>query len=155
MKIGIIVYSQTGNTRSVSEKLAEGLKAKGHDVGIEQIRPEEVVSPGMKHVRFITAPDVEPYDGIVFAAPVQAFSLASGMKLYMRQIGSLQDKKTACFVTKQLPGSWTGGKKAIRQLTDFCVNLGSNPEASEIIIWSSKDREKMIRDMIEAVVRVF
>jgi len=37
MKIGIIVYSQTGNTLSVAEKLKEKLAVAGHSAEIEQV----------------------------------------------------------------------------------------------------------------------
>lgn len=155
MKIGVIVYSQTGNTRAAAERVEAALREKGHDVRLEQIRPEDEVPPGTKHVRFIEAPDVTPYEGIVFAAPVQAFSLASGMKAYMREIGPLDGKKVACFVTKQLPGKWTGGNHAIRQMSDLCGVKGAGPSAGRIIIWSSRDREKMIEETAAEIAGVF
>jgi len=37
MNIGIIVYSQTGNTLSVAKKLEERLSAAGHSVNLEQV----------------------------------------------------------------------------------------------------------------------
>ena len=40
MKIGIVVYSQTGNTYQVAEKLQETLSDKGHSVNIERINVE-------------------------------------------------------------------------------------------------------------------
>ncbi|MDY7027437.1 MAG: flavodoxin [Spirochaetota bacterium] len=155
MKIGVIVYSQTGNTRAAAERVEAALSEKGHDVRLEQIRPEDEVHPGTKHVRFLEAPDVTPYEGIVFAAPVQAFSLASGMKAYMREIGPLDGKKIACFVTKQLPGKWTGGNHAVSQLSGLCREHGAGPAAGNIIIWSSKDREKMIEETAAEIAGMF
>jgi len=37
MNIGIIVYSWSGNTLSVAEKLQEKLSAAGHSVALEQV----------------------------------------------------------------------------------------------------------------------
>ncbi|MDF2592532.1 MAG: hypothetical protein K0S75_1998, partial [Clostridia bacterium] len=37
MKIGIIVYSHTGNTFSVAQRLEEKLTAEGHSVKIEKV----------------------------------------------------------------------------------------------------------------------
>ncbi len=61
MKIGIIVYSQTGNTFSVAEKLKAKLTAAGHNVNIERLTtvggedgPEEGEdreAPGPQRVR--------------------------------------------------------------------------------------------------------
>jgi len=155
MKIGVIVYSQTGNTRAAAERVEAALREKGHDVMLEQIRPEDEVPPGTKHVRFLEAPDVAPYEGIVFAAPVQAFSLASGMKAYMQQIGSLDRKKVTCFVTKQLPGKWTGGNHAIRQLSALCGEKGARLTDGHIIIWSSRDREKLIEETAAEIAGSF
>lgn len=38
MKVGIVVYSQTGNTLSVATKLKEKLAAAGHSVALEQVK---------------------------------------------------------------------------------------------------------------------
>lgn len=149
MKIGIIVYSQTGNTKSVAEKLKDRLSEKGHTAEIEQVLPAGEVGPGTKEAAFTSRPDVEAYDAVIFGSPVQAFSLAAAMKLYMPQIGSLQGKKVACFVTKQLPGKWTGGNKAVKQLAKFCEAKGGAVAASGIIIWSSKEKEQMIENTVE------
>ncbi|MBN1935296.1 MAG: flavodoxin family protein, partial [Anaerolineae bacterium] len=106
MKIGIIVYSQTGNTYSVAQKLETRLAAAGHSVTLERITIIGEASPGTP-VQFQTRPDVGPYDALVFGAPVQAFSLVTVMRSYLGQIASLQGKQVACFVTKQLPFYWT------------------------------------------------
>ena len=155
MKIGIIVYSQTGNSQSVAEKLKDRLTEKGHTAEVEQVVPAGEVSPGTKEVHFKSKPDVEAYEALVFGSPVQAFSLAAAMKAYMMQIGSLKDKKTACFITKQLPGNWTGGKKALKQLRKFCEARGGTIAASGIIIWSSKEKERMINEAVDKLSALF
>ena len=38
MNIGIIVYSQTGNTLSVAKKLEEKLSLAGHSATLEQVK---------------------------------------------------------------------------------------------------------------------
>lgn len=40
-----------------------------------------------------SAPDVSGYDAVIFASPVQAFSLAPVMKLYLSKLPSLAGKK--------------------------------------------------------------
>ena len=40
MNVGIIVYSKTGNTLSVAEKLQEAIRSAGHTVNIERIETE-------------------------------------------------------------------------------------------------------------------
>jgi len=155
MHIGIIVFSQTGHTKSVTEKLAARLKERGHDVTIEEVKPEGEVTPATKNITFISAPEVSPYEGIVFASPVQAFSLASGMKAYMGRIGSLEKKRVACFVTKQIPAKWTGGNKALRQMKKLCTLSGAAPAVTGIIFWGDKYRERMIDETVEAITGAF
>jgi flavorubredoxin len=113
MNIGIILYSQSGNTLSVAQKLQEKLIALGHTVNIEQITVTGDVSPGKRQFELTAIPAVDPYEGLVFATPVQAFSLNPVMAAYLEQVPSLKEKKFACLITKHLPFSWTGGKQAI------------------------------------------
>lgn len=157
MKIGIIVFSQTGNTKSVAEQLKEKLEAAGHTAAVDPVVPAGEVSPGPgpKDVSFTSKPDVEAYDAVIFGSPVQAFSLAAVMKAYMAQIGSLKGKKTACFVTKQLPGNWTGGNKAVKQLTKACEAKGAEIAGSSIVIWSSKEKEQMISEAVDKLSALF
>jgi flavodoxin len=75
MNIGMIVYSQTGNTLSVATKLKEKLSAAGHSVNFERLKVVGEVKPGTKDVQFETLPNAGQYDALVFGAPVEAFSL--------------------------------------------------------------------------------
>ena len=95
MKIGIIVYSQTGNSQSVAEKLKDRLTEKGHTAEVEQVVPAGEVSPGTKEVHFKSKPDVEAYEALVFGSPVQAFSLAAAMKAWRRGASGTATERTA------------------------------------------------------------
>lgn len=89
MKIGIILYSQTGNTYSVAQKLQEKLIAKGHSVDLERLKAVGELRPGGKNIQFESIPDIEQYEAMIFGSPVQAFSLSSAMSKYLSQIVSL------------------------------------------------------------------
>ncbi len=120
MKIGIIVYSQTGHTLSVCEKIKKLLESSGHTVNIDKVEFSGDPAKGASAVSITKAPDPSLYDGVIFASPVQAFSLALPMKKYMDGISDLSGKKTVCFVTKQLPFRWTGGSHALSQMSGLC-----------------------------------
>ncbi|AXV40298.1 flavodoxin domain-containing protein [Methanobacterium sp. BAmetb5] len=150
MKIGIVVYSETGHTYSVAEKLQEKLQANGHLVDIERVTTGGDVNPGSKNVTFQNQPDVQSYDALVFGSPVHAFNLAPAMAAYLEQIQSLQDKKIACFVTKGLPFNWTGGNKAISKMKKICQSKGGTVVGTDIIIWRDNVDEK-----IEELIRRF
>jgi flavodoxin len=155
MHIGIIVYSQTGNTYSVAQKLEESLAAAGHTVTLERLQPVGESKPGDKDVQFEALPDTEPYDALAFGAWVEAFSLTSAMASYFEQVASLQGKPVACFVTKQLPFYWTGGNRAIRQMKKFCTSKGANVLGSGIVIWGSKQRNQQINQVVDRLTHLF
>lgn len=154
MKIGIIVYSQTGNTWSVAQKLETKLAAAGHSATLERITIVGEASPGTP-VQFQTLPDVGPYEAIAFGAPVQAFSLATAMKGYLQQIASLQGKQVACFVTKQLPFYWTGGNQALGTMRRICQSKGATVREMGIALWGSKQREQEIANLVNKLSAAF
>ena len=154
MKIGMIVFSKTNNTFSVADRLRTALAEKGLDVEIERIIPEND-DPGAKPpIVFTNNPDVSPYDMVIFASPVWAFSLAVVMKEYLEQIGSLQGKKVFSFVTKQLASKFTGGNKANKQIKSAVESKGGTVEKAFVISWKNKNREAEIDDLIAEIIRV-
>jgi flavodoxin len=155
MNIGIIVYSKTGNTYSVAQKLKEKFLKDGHDVKIEKVIPEGDVHPGSKNIQLKTAPDTVKYDLIVFGSPVQAFSLATVMDCYLKQTGSLRDKKIACYVTQYFPYPWLGGNRAVSQMKKICRSKNGTVSITGIVNWSNKKREKMIIDVIEKLTGIY
>lgn len=156
MNIGIIVYSQTGNTYSVVGRLKEELSEQGHQVSIEKLEPvnKDDVNPRAKDIKYKNLPDLKQYEAYIFASPVQAFSLSAGMKSYLEQMDTLDNKKTFCFVTKGLPFNWTGGTKALKQFKNLLESKNANFVESDIIKWST-NKEKDITSMIENVKKLF
>jgi flavodoxin len=144
MEIGIIVYSKTGNTYSVAEKLQKKLKADGHSVELEEVIPVGEVKPG-ENVAFENKPEIDDYDAVIFGSPVHAFSLAPAMKEYLNQIQSLEGKKVACYVTKGLPFKSTGGKQAISQMTKIVQSKGGNILGTDILVWKGGKLENIIK----------
>ena len=155
MNIGIIVYSQTGNTYSVALKLKEKLAIAGHSVDIERVIPTGATQPGVKDIQFESRPEVSTYDALVFGAPVEAFSLSQAMKSYLTQVASLKGKKVACFVTKGLPFYWTGGSRAVAEIEKICGSKDATICGTGIVVWMSRDRKKKIGEVVEKLSRLF
>ena len=154
MDIGMIVYSQTGNTHSVATKLQEKLSAAGHSVTLERIEVIGDVSPGQA-VQFKTLPDAGKYDALVFGSPVQAFSLCQAMVDYLKQVTSLQDKKVACLVTQAFPFPWLGGNRAVGQMKKACESKGATVCGSGIVNWMKKSREQQIVQVVDQLSGLF
>lgn len=154
MKTGIIIYSQTGNTNAAAEKIKIKLIAGGHSVEIEKIEIEGEIKPEMDDIVFKSVPETEKYDAIVFGSPVQSFSLNPVMKNYLDQLHSLKGKKIACFVTKGLPGRFTGGNQAIRTMLAVCEEKGGTVQETGVVVWSGS-REETIKGIAEKIGKSF
>jgi flavodoxin len=150
MKVGLIVYSQTGNTLGVAEKIRDVIQEKGHEVALERVQTEGDTNKG-EPLRLVGAPDPNGYDAVVFASPVQAFNLAQGMKLYFRQVPEFETGKICCFVTQHLPKPWLGGNKAIRQMQAFCNKAGKAVAKTGIVNWKNAQREEQIDAVVASI----
>lgn len=153
MKVGIIVYSQTGNTYSVAEELEKRIGSSGHTVKLERITVEGEPTPRDKVVDYKNKPDVSPYDIIVFGAPVQAFSLCVVMKRYLKDIGDLKGKKVHLFTTKAISNKWTGGNGALKKMRKLTEEKGATVGITGMIFWKDKYRQKMTNEVVENILR--
>lgn len=155
MKIGIIIHSMTGNTNSVGQKLKDKFLLAKHIVSVEKVEAENDEQAEIAKIKFISSPDISSFDAIVFGAPVRAFSLSPVMSAYLNRLGTLEGKKTACFVTQQFPFPWMGGNRAIKQMSALIDAKGGKPMGSGIINWSSKERDRRIEDVVRSLVALF
>ena len=138
MKIGIIVYSQTGHTLSVANRLKEELECS-----IEEVKANrDMKNPNVFEIT--NSPDISKYDLLIFGSYIEAFSLNPVMKKYLESI-KINDKKCLCFVTHQLPKAWMGGNRGIKQMTKI---LGDNVLGTKVINWGNKDREEEINSLV-------
>ena len=148
MKVGIVVYSYSGNTLSVAQKLEEAIKSAGHTVSIERVEAVNENPRSSGPVQLKSAPDIGEYDVIIFASPVHAFTLAPVMKRYLSQIPSLADQKTYCFVTQHFKKAWMGGNRAVRRIRAACKTRGADIIASGIVNWSGSARDEQIGEIV-------
>lgn len=148
MKIGIVVYSQTGHTLSVAERLHDSLKSKGKDVTLAKIGSTRNMKNNPSNFEITKAPKIDNYDIIIFASYVEAFMLCPVMKRYLSDVTSLKGKKVWCFVTEQFPYAWMGGNKANRKIASICKEKGATVEKAKVINWGNKKREDMIKKLI-------
>ncbi len=155
MDLGIIIYSQTGNTRYVAGKLKEKLEAEGHRAEIKEIKISGSTPAQAGKFEITDAPAPDGYDAVIFGSPVQAFSLNPVMKAYLAQLPSLENKKVACFVTKQLPLVQTGGTGAVARMKKECESRGAAVLGTEIVVWSKSKRDRSVNKCVEELSRLF
>lgn len=143
MNVGIIIFSRTGNTLSVAEKIRDACAAQGHTVVIERVTAEDE-DPNSRPVQIKTAPDPARFDAVIFGAPVQAFSLSPVMKTYLESMPPLEGKHVRCFVTQHFPKAWMGGNQALGQMKRLCRLKGADIVETGNVNWMSKARPEQI-----------
>lgn len=153
MNIGLIVFSQTGHTMSVVEKLKDRLVSAGHQAVIEPITIQGDAAPGK--FQLTRQPETDPYDGLVLASPVQAFSLHPVMKDYLARVSSLKGKSVAFLVTKQLSSHWTGGNRAIKMMQTACLAKGADRLGSGIVVWKEAKRAVTEEEALTQLSQLF
>ena len=147
MKIGMIIYSQTGNTLLVASHIKKKLEAKGHEVKIDRIEIEGEAEHN-KPITFKTVPKTDQYDALVFGAPVHAFSLCVPMQQYLNDHASIKDKRSVCLMTMAFPFAWMGGNRAIGQMKTLCKKKGSKVVGTGIVNWMGEGRRKKIMSRV-------
>ena len=153
MKIGIIIYSKTGHTYSVANKLKEELLKSGHSVKVEKLNPKGKMHPGVKNIEFEYSPDIKDYDLVIFGGPVWAFSLCPVLKTYLEKLSTFENKKVICFITMAFPFAWMGGNNAIAKMLKICSSKGMLLLTTAIINWTKK-RDEKINNFINTALQV-
>ena len=149
MRIGIILYSYSGNSLSVGERLKTALLIKGHEVSIERVKALDEDPQSTKPIILTEIPNISRYDQIILGAPVKKFSLNPIMKEYINKLPDLHDKTFSCFVTEHFPKAWMGGNHAIKQMKRAIHNKNGVITKTGVVNWSNKMREEQISEIID------
>jgi hypothetical protein len=154
MKIGMIVYSQTGHTLAVATRLQEILAAAGHAVALERLEPSERPRPGATDVPLVNRPAIDGYDSVVLGAPVWGGQLASPMVGYLEGLASLEGAEVVCLMTHAFPPG-LGGTMAMRQMNALCTSKGATVRASGDVTWLRFGRKRQIEEVVGRLSRAF
>lgn len=149
MKVGIIVYSQSGNTLGVAEKILLELRRRKIDVELEKIEVEDTSTPRKNPFVISKKPDASKYDVLVFGSLVEGFSVSPVMKEYLSGIDSLEGKDVYCFVTHFFPFAFLGGNSAISQMKKEIVCKSGSVVHTGIVNWKNKKREEEISNVVQ------
>lgn len=155
MNIGIIVYSRTGQTLSVANKLVEKLSADGHAATLARLKAIGPSHPGVKDVRLEALPDPAAYDALVFGAPAEGGVPAAPMTSYLSQIASLQNKPVALLVAQGFPFPSWGGNQTVAQMKSMCESKGANMLGSGIVNRMNLRRGRQIAKVVDHLSSLF
>ena len=150
MRIGIIVYSYTGNTLSVANRLSEALKLN-HEVEIKRITAENEQEGLAKDIILKEKFAVDQYDVVVFASPVHAFHLCAVMTAYLMQLNSLKEKSVFCFVTGSLSKGWMGSNRSNKKMVKLSKAKLGHVVSTGFVHWNKDEsiREQNIIQLVE------
>lgn len=149
MKIGIIIHSKTGHTKSVAQKLKEKLISKGHKVNLEMVTVVNEDQMNTDQIELKDIPGIKGYDMLILGAPVRGFSLSPVMKAYVSQLKTLKGIKLSLFVTEFFPFKNMGGIQAVKQFREITEAKDGKILITGIINWSNFKRSKHIDDLVE------
>ena len=142
MNIGIVVYSKTGHTFEVASRLNEMFESTGHTSTIERVIPKDDKEYDVNKIELNEISDLSSYELIVFASPVNAFSLTPPMKKYMMSLNDIS-VPAICFVTMALPFKWMGGTQTVSKMKYYIKSSGGTVLNTGIIRWSGNHDEKV------------
>ncbi|TYB96678.1 MAG: flavodoxin/nitric oxide synthase [Kosmotoga sp.] len=134
MNIGIIVYSKTGHTLSLVNKLKDKLDSLGHDTTLAKLGTSE--------------PDISKYEGLVIGTPVHGGSPAEAVKDYLEKLPSLEDKKVVCLATSFFPAA-LGRNQTLKYLKEKCEEKGAEVCGSGGISSLSFGKKKKTEELVE------
>lgn len=143
MNVAIILYSGTGNTRSVAERLAEKVRSRNHHVEIREVTVTGDPGKGADSFQPAQTPPTDDADIVVLAAPVMAFSLSPVMKAYINQV-EIPSRPVLVVITQHFPRPWMGGRQAFGWIKRALERKGGSVRDAMIVNWTSKSREQQI-----------
>lgn len=155
MKIGLILHSKSGNTRSVAEHIKTSLEKAGHTVVIENLIPHDEAETDPTKIKLTTVPSIRSYDGFILACPVRGASISPTLTAFLRHVDSFEQKKVAYFVTEYFPFKWMGGSSALSKLTKLIQNKGAVLVGCDVINWKNRKRSEQIKELTSQMVRWF
>jgi flavodoxin len=112
MKIGIVYYSRTGNTRQTAKMIEEKCKEKKADVDlieIEHVKRPGFFAAGRASSKQLDLPikdaafDMKKYDRLIVGCPTWAGKPSPFMKVFLNQVKNIKGKTVAVFGTGMSP----------------------------------------------------
>lgn len=147
MNIGIIVYSETGNTLALCEQARDILTGYGQTVTLARITVNDV-----KLDRSLRdAPVADRYDLVILGTPVQGFSLPVPVKEYLARATFAQGVKLGVLITQYFKADWLGGTQTLKQALAAFARFNPVFYGSGIVHVRSRKRDEQINAAMRAL----
>ena len=162
MKVGIVYYSRTGNTRKAAEILQE--KLKQHKADVELVEINHVKKPGFFKAGRAAMTDMElpitnknfdlkKYDTILVGSPTWAGRPAPYIKSFLNKAENIKGKKTGVFSTG---ASSPGDARTGMLINNYLGTLGVETINNTLHLKMKKEQiqqgEENIEDFVKTVM---
>lgn len=137
----VVIYSKTGNTRSVAMRLV------GPTCLLLEVKPV-VDNPNIEHPELKDKPDISSYNHIILGSPVHGFMLSKVIQTYI-QLTDFTGKNVDLFVTHFFPFAWMGGKQTLKQMKKLVEKKGGTVNLMTSINWKNRKRQTDIDSLVE------
>ena len=154
MKIGIVIYSNTGNTLSVAKRVEQTLIKAGHEAEFFNIELSGKVenNAAINKSQFKSFPTASGLDAYIFASCTQAFSLNRVMSFYLNNLESV-DAPVITLSTQHFMRSWMGGNRTQKQMQEILSRKGAKILGGVHVNWKKEQgRDKRIEKAVDEVV---
>ena len=161
MKIGIIFYSFSGNTKRACDYLKERFSSEGITVELIELKPsfeEKSFFKQCQQAFFKAKPELEEvsydlseYKFLIFASAVWAFTFTPALRTYLNKVTGLDNKNTASLITY---GSGTGSKKALRELEMALRDKGARVVFSKLCSGDKTKDKNHLKDVFASLEEV-
>lgn len=153
INIGIIIYTWSGNTLSIAQKLEEKLSSAGHKVSLEQLETAAPLKLGAQMSELKSIPSIKKYDVLVLASPVHGGRISSPIASFLEGTPSLLGKKVALLATHFLPFGW-GGKQMIRSMKEVCEAKGAQIIGEGSVPWANFQPKRYIDEVVNKLAKL-
>lgn len=151
MKLGLIVYSESGHTLSVVSQI-EGILIQ-KQIEVKKMTLHSQIEKGTRIL--VEPPQLESCDAYIIASAVQGFQLAKPMSDYLVRNPLPRDAKIGILLTEYFKVMFLGGNYSLKQ-AKATIDVSSHPVVVEKVIhWSSKKREEQIKEAVTLFTEVW
>lgn len=155
MKVGIMLYSQSGHTALFGKEIYNCLIKAEIDTDIKMLRPKGVLKPFSRDVELRNIPETNEYDVLLIGGPVMVMKPSPVILSFIKDIDSLKGRKALSFVTHCLPFKFMGANQAIKKMNEkldvLCAEI---LEGESLFCILSPKKEKMVAAAEKIVSRI-
>lgn len=149
MKIGIIYYTLSRHTLTLSRFLQQSFEQAGHSVNLSQLETTRYQIRAQK-AELKSIPSIAGYDLLIFACPVHGGRMAPPMQTFLDQVPSLKNIKVVCLVTQVFP-HWLGGDQTLAAMRAVCESKDAHVITTGSVSWYSFTRRQQMHNIKDKI----